>query len=82
MLQGIIGGTLQRLFWVFHSRLLPYRELCWCDDGVDCQLKIQSEIDIRFGFDAAFWYAMDQSFGIYKFDVTIHDCFIQLEDAR
>ena len=81
--QGELGGKIQRLVWVFHGRLLPYRELCWCDDLVDCQLKIQSEISIQFVDNAALWNTMKNSKrGIVKFDVTIHDCFIHLEDGR
>ena len=35
--QGELGGTIQRLFWVFCGRLLPYRQLFWLDDLVVCQ---------------------------------------------
>ena len=76
MFQGEVGGTIQRLFWVFHGRLLPYRQLFWCDDIVECWLNIQSEILIRFHNYATFWNAIRHSRRISQFDVTIHDCCI------
>ncbi len=71
--QGEVGGTIQRLFWVFHGRLLPYRQLFWYDDHVKCQLKIQSEASIRFRDIDAFWNKINSNRGITKFDVTIFD---------
>jgi hypothetical protein len=59
---------------VFHGRLLPYRELFWCDDLAKCWLKIQSEISIRFVDNEAFWITMRHgNRGRATFDVTIHD---------
>ncbi len=54
VLQGEQRGTIQRLFWVLHGRLFSYRQLLWCDDLVECQLKIQSEISIGFVDNEAF----------------------------
>ena len=73
--QGEVGGTIQRLFWVFHGRLLPYRQLFWLDDLVVCWLKIHSEISIQFCDNEAVWNTMTHR-GISMFDVTIHDCCI------
>ena len=82
--QGEVGGTIQRLFWVFHRGLLPYRQLFWCDDLVICRLKIQSEISIRFHNNKVFWNTMRHGYrGTVKFDVTIHDCCIRhIDDER
>lgn len=82
--QGEVGGTIQRLFWVFHGRLLPYRHLVWFDDRVVCRLSIQSEISIRFRDNEAVWNKLRRSNrGIWAFDVSIHDHFIQhIDDVR
>ncbi len=84
VLQGEQRGTIQRLFWVFHGRLFSYRQLLWCDDLVECQLKIQSEISIGFVDNEAFWNTMRHSNrGTARFDMTLHDCFIRhIEDER
>ena len=73
--QGEVGGTIQRLLWVFHGRVLPYRHLVWFDDLVVCQLKIQSEISIQFHDNEVVWNTKMRR-GISMFDVTIHDCCI------
>ena len=68
---------------MFHGRLLPYRQLFWCDGVVECRLKIQSEISIRFGSNAAFWNTIRHSRGISQFDVTIHDhCMHHIDNER
>ncbi len=50
---------------------------------MECWLKIQSEISIPFGSNAAFWNTIRCSRGITKFNVTIHDhCIHHIDNER